>query len=43
MRLEPISISNAVISALVTLILSSLMTLIAIRLYNREQIVTGKA
>ena len=43
MRLEPISISNALISVLVTLVASIAMTLIAIRLYNREQIVVGKS
>lgn len=41
MRLEPISISNAAISVLVTLLVSIGITLIAIRLYNREQIVVG--
>ena len=43
MRLEPISISNAVISTTVTLLISAVITLIAIRLYNREQIVIRKS
>src|SRR5262245_13524738 len=43
MRLEPISISNAVISVLMTLLVSIAMTLIAIQLYNREQIVVAKS
>jgi sodium transport system permease protein len=43
MRLEPIGISNAVISTTVTLLISAVITLIAIRLYNREQIVIRKS
>jgi sodium transport system permease protein len=42
MRLEPISISDAVVSALVTLAVSVGLTLLAIRLYSREQIVIIK-
>jgi sodium transport system permease protein len=43
MRLEPISISDAVVSTLVTLVLSVVLTLLAIRLYSREQIVIIKS
>jgi sodium transport system permease protein len=43
MRLEPISISNAVIATVVTLALSAAITLVAIRLYNRERIVFRKS
>jgi sodium transport system permease protein len=43
MRLEPISISNAIISTVATLLLSLLITWIAVRLYQREQIVFRKA
>jgi len=43
MRLEPISVSNAVISTVMTLVISAGITLIAIRLYNREQIVFQKS
>lgn len=43
MRLEPISISNAAISTMMTLLISTILTLIAIRLYNREQIVIRKS
>jgi len=43
MRLEPISVSNAVISTVMTLVISAGITLIAIKLYNREQIVIRKA
>lgn len=43
MRLEPVSLSNAVISTLTTLVISAGITLIAIRLYNREQIVFRKS
>jgi sodium transport system permease protein len=39
MRLEPISISNAVLSSTMTLLISLLVTFIAIKLYEREQIV----
>ena len=39
MRLEPVSISNAAISTAMTLVIAAILTLIAIRLYNREQIV----
>jgi sodium transport system permease protein len=42
MRLEPVSVSNAVISTVMTLVISAGITLIAIRLYNREQIVIRK-
>lgn len=43
MRLEPFSTADAVISALVTVVLSAGITLLAIRLYNREQIVIIKS
>jgi hypothetical protein len=43
MRLEPISISNAAISTVATLLPSLLITWIAVRLYEREQIVFRKA
>ena len=43
MRLEPVSLSNAVISTVMTLAISGGITLIAIRLYNREQIVFRKS
>ena len=42
MRLETVSVSNAVISTVITLLLSAAITLIAIRLYSREQIVFKK-
>jgi sodium transport system permease protein len=43
MRLEPISLSNAVISTVMTLVISAGITMIAVRLYNREQIVFRKS
>jgi sodium transport system permease protein len=43
MRLEPVSLLNAVISTGMTLALAAGITLIAIRLYNREQIVFRKS
>ena len=43
MRLEPVSVMNAVISTVVTLAIAAGITLIAIRLYNREQIVFRKS
>ena len=43
MRLEPVSISNAAISTAMTLATAAFLTLIAIRLYNREQIVFRKS
>jgi sodium transport system permease protein len=43
MRLEPISLSNAAISTMMTLVIAIAVTLIAIRLYNREQIVFRKS
>ena len=39
MRLEPVSVSNAAISTAMTLVIAAILTLFAIRLYNREQIV----
>jgi len=42
MRLEPVSTSDAVVSTLVTLVLSVVITLLAVRLYSREQIVIIK-
>ena len=43
MRLEPISLSNALISTVITLVLSVGITYIAIRLYEREQILFRKS
>lgn len=43
MRLEPVSLLNAVISTVMTLVISAGITMIAIRLYNREQIVFRKS
>jgi sodium transport system permease protein len=43
MRLEPISLSNAVVSTVMTLAISAGITMVAIRLYNREQIVIRKS
>lgn len=43
MRLEPIDLSNAVISTVTTLIISAAITVIAIWLYNHEQIVFRKS
>ena len=42
MRAEPFSISNALISTVMTIIISVGITLVAIRLYSREQIVIRK-
>lgn len=42
MRAEPFSLSNALISTVMTIIISAGITLIAIRLYSREQIVIRK-
>lgn len=42
MRLEPVSLSNAVISTGITLALSTVITFIAIKLYERERIVVRK-
>ncbi len=39
MRLEPISMSNAVLSTIATLLISLILMFIAIKLYEREQIV----
>ena len=41
LRSEPISSTNVIVSAALTLLLSVVATLIAIRLYNSERIVTG--
>jgi hypothetical protein len=43
MRAEPFSFSNALISTVMTIIISAGITFIAIRLYNREQIVIRKS
>ncbi|HEX9839426.1 MAG TPA: ABC transporter permease [Anaerolineales bacterium] len=43
MRAEAFSLSNALISTLMTIVISALITLIAIRLYSREQIVIRKS
>ena len=43
MRLEPISLSNVLISTVVTLVISAGITYIAIRLYEREQILFRKS
>jgi len=42
MRAEPFSVSNALISIITTIIISAGITLVAIRLYSREQIVIRK-
>jgi len=42
LRSEPVLTSNVIISSLVTLIVSVVLIWIAIRLYNREQILFGK-
>jgi sodium transport system permease protein len=43
MRAEPISVSDAVISTAMTIVISAAITYIAIRLYSREQIVIRKS
>jgi sodium transport system permease protein len=43
MRAEPISVSDAVISTAMTIVISAAITYIAIRLYGREQIVIRKS
>jgi sodium transport system permease protein len=43
MRLEPISGSNAVVSSVMTILVSAIITLAAVKLYEREQIVIGKS
>jgi len=43
MRAEPFSLSNALIATVTTIIISAGITLIAIRLYSREQIVIRKS
>ena len=43
MRLEPASIWNALISSVVTIIVSIVITWMAVRLYEREEIVTRKS
>jgi sodium transport system permease protein len=43
MRAEPFSFSNALISTVMTILISAGITYIAIRLYNREQIVIRKS
>ena len=43
MRMEPINIWNAVLSSVITLLLSFAITWIAIKLYQREQIVIRKS
>jgi sodium transport system permease protein len=43
MRLEPISPSNAVIATVITLVISTVITLLAVRLYSREQMVIRKS
>ncbi|MCC6261517.1 MAG: ABC transporter permease [Anaerolineales bacterium] len=42
LRAEPISRMNIFISALVTIIVSSIITFIAVKLYEGERIITGK-
>jgi sodium transport system permease protein len=42
MRLEPISALNAVVSSVMTILVSAFITLAAVKLYEREQIVIGK-
>ena len=43
MRAETFSVSNALISTVMTIIIAAVITLIAIRLYSREQIVIRKS
>jgi len=43
MRLEPASIWNALISSVVTILVSIVITWMAVRLYEREEIVTRKS
>jgi len=43
MRLEPINLSNAMLSSAITLLISVAITFIAIKLYEREQIVIRKS
>jgi sodium transport system permease protein len=42
MRLEPINALNAVVSSVMTILVSAVITLAAVKLYEREQIVIGK-
>ena len=41
LRAEPISAANVVVSAIITLVMSALITLAAIRFYEHERIVIG--
>jgi sodium transport system permease protein len=41
LRFEPISVTNIVISAVLTILLALVITLIAIKLYEGERIITG--
>jgi sodium transport system permease protein len=43
MRLEPISLSNGMLASVATLLISVAVTFIAIKLYEREQIVIRKS
>jgi sodium transport system permease protein len=43
MRLEPISVWNAIVSSVMTIIISAGITFIAVKLYGREQIVIRKS
>jgi sodium transport system permease protein len=42
MRGEPISVLNVVVSALVTLVVAAILVVLAIRLYEREQIILSR-
>lgn len=41
LRYEPISVSNVVVSAVLTIVLSVVITYVAVKLYEAERIVTG--
>ncbi len=41
MRGEPVSLVNVIVSILATLVVSALLILVAIRLYERERILFG--
>jgi len=43
MRLEPIRIADAATATLMTILLATVVTLVAIRLYQREQIVISRS
>jgi hypothetical protein len=41
LRFEPISVTNIVVSAALTILLALVVTFIAIKLYEGERIITG--